>query len=69
MNTEYCINIAINGCSLVMLELPPRANEQQADAIARKFASRFLACDGYRFVVEPSQSEQAGHSDRARSHA
>ena len=52
MNTEYGINVAINGRSLFTVELPPRANEQQAEAIARKFVSRFPERDGYTFAVE-----------------
>ena len=53
MNIEYGIKIHLNGRSLFTVELPPRANEKQAEAIARKFARRFPARDGYRFAVEP----------------
>ncbi len=58
MNTEYGINIAIDGRPLFTVELPPRANEQQAEAIARRFVRRFPKRDGYRFAVEPLPKPQ-----------
>jgi hypothetical protein len=69
MNTEYLINIRSGGRSLGTVELPPSANEQQAVAIARKFARRFRGPGGYRFVVEPSQEQSGGTNNPTGSQA
>ena len=55
MDTEYCINITVGGRSLGTVELPLRADEEQAAAVARKFAGRFPKRHGYTFIVQPSQ--------------